>query len=230
MDSLLSLSEEPDSIHVAQRILSTQQLANLQKQLDSFYYQVKLDFYAGLDLAINQLQLVSPQSTYESNEKSYLNIFLNSLRYNEGRITESQGDILHSIATQCPSFGGYSVMNSRNLLPYCYTDFNEFCNETVNIPYGEQSTVYLGNIPLIGSNHFSNQADSQSSLSVDSNNLDLMSIENQYEIYNLSGQKIKSSNNPIVLRNLVDMENGIYFLITKDVSGNKKVSKFAILR
>jgi hypothetical protein len=230
LDSLLSLSDEPDSIHVAQRILLTQQLANLQTQIDSFYYQAKLDLYAGLDLAINQLQLVSPQTITESNEKSYLNIFLNSLRYQDGRITESQGVILRGIAEQCPSIGGYAVMNSRNLLPYCYTDFYEFCNEPVNIPYGDQTFIYLGDNPLIRSNSFTNQEGLFNNLTDNRFNSDQSITEYLYEIYNLSGQRIKSTSNPIDIHNSIDFENGIYLLITTDNSGNKKVSKFAILK
>jgi hypothetical protein len=230
LDSLKLLLDESDSSIVAQRILLTQQLANLQTQIESFYYQAKLDFYTGLDLAVNQLQVVSPQTIYEANEKSYLNIFLNSLRHQDGRITESQGGILKSIAEQCPTIGGFAVINARNLLPYCYSNIYEFCDEQINIPYGDQTFIYLGDNPLIGSNNLSNQEGLFSNLINNKINSDQSNSGHLYEIYNLSGQKIESSSNPIDIHNRDNFYNGIYLLVTTDISGKKTVSKFVILK
>jgi len=231
LDSLLSISDEPDSSVILQRTILAQQYLYHQLQLDSFYSQAKLDFYFGLELALNQLQLINAISIYETNEKAYLNIFLNSLRYQDGRIKESQGGILNSIAEQCPTVGGFAVINARNLLPYCYSNFYEFCDEQIDIPYGDQTFIYLGDNPLIGSNNQSNQEGLFSNLMLNSAiKSDQFITEYLNEIYNLSGQKIESSNNPIDIHNRVNFSNGIYLLVTTDISGNKTVSKFVILK
>jgi hypothetical protein len=230
LDSLLSISDESDSSVILQRTILVQQYLYHQLQLDSFYSQANLDFYFGLELALNELQLINTISIYETNEKAYLNIFLNSLRYQEGRITESQGEILKSIAEQCPTVGGFAVINARNLLPFCYSNFYEFCDEQIDIPYGDQTFIYLGENPLIGSNNQSNQEGLFSNLINNKINSDQSITEYLYEIYNLSGQKIESSSNPVDIHNRVNFSNGIYFLVTTDISGNKTVSKFVILK
>ncbi len=228
IDSLIELSEEIDTALLEQRSELSLLHRAKQYQLDTLIHNARTSFNDGLDLAISELENVEPDSVYDSNEKEYYGVLLQSLRFHNGKITESEAQLLSEIAENCPSTNGYAVKIARALLPWCQTDSTEFCNDTISLPQGEQTIIYVGEELRKNDVRKIHHLDKfETSLNSPTEKLQ---YQPTYELYNLSGHQITFSNNLSDFYYDIKISNGIYILITKDYLGNKKVTKFAIIK
>ncbi len=96
-----------------------EQLRSLQSDYNALFDAHRLQMLSKLAEALALNQQIVPGAAFESNEKTFNDIYLQSMLYQSGALTESQIAELKSIGQQCTETGGLAVGMALGLLKEC---------------------------------------------------------------------------------------------------------------
>jgi len=96
-----------------------EQLISLQTSDNTLNGAHKVHQLAKMQEALALVQLITPMSPLESNQKSVNEIYLQSFLAQGGNLTQNQIAVLKAIGQQCPQTGGLAVSTALSMLPNC---------------------------------------------------------------------------------------------------------------
>ncbi len=120
-DSILHASTDP--IEIQNALVVKENALNQIYEIDSLTFILQEDYESeviiGLQNVIQTNNQITTTETYEADEKTVNDIFLNAVVYQDGILTQNQIDQLQTIAGKCPKTGGSAVYRARGMLPQC---------------------------------------------------------------------------------------------------------------
>lgn len=124
-DSILHAST--DLVEIQNALASKENALSGLQMLDSLVFALQSDYesevVAALQGAIQLNSQISTAQSFESDEKTVNDIFLNAVVFQDGILTEAQVSQLQAIGMKCPRADGPAVYRARGMLPQC-ADFS----------------------------------------------------------------------------------------------------------
>lgn len=99
------------------------QLNGLAQQNVSIYNQYLQARQSGVNALKNQVSAINATQIWETNQKSVLSVWLETMQVGQNTLTNIQRSTLTAIAAQCPELGGKPVFWARAILASLKQDF-----------------------------------------------------------------------------------------------------------
>ena len=131
IDSIIYTAQNESGIALHTKKMLLGAIANSDSTIAEINEEYRNNIHLGLNQAINLNTTFTASNPWENNVKTANHIYLASILFQNGQLTETQYTQLAEIAIQCPISAGAVVYEARALLPPCldssYDDQYEGC-------------------------------------------------------------------------------------------------------